>query len=544
MRLRRLLGRRDAQTALLLEQKAVAAATSCRVDARFARAQCRVRRDASDALRVGGLAPGDEDYYVSLRDLLTHIWVLGASGSGKTYLLLYLMLVLWWRHGVAVVTFDAKGEMAELLLEELLPALLSRLPTTEAETLARTIRVVDPFDDHHLPPVNVLVRDPSLPVEVQATDVASSVVTAIDAGTGLRIDNILHWLLRLVILGNGNFLTVRRALQEPAVLDGLVRLVGDRELTAYFLQRFPSEPRSSKLGLLARLDRLLALPATRACLSAATCLDFGATLTSGLTVVNLGRAPAGAREIAHFWATLFGTRLFRAVNARPPTGARPAVLAIDEWQHILTPHIAADIESLLAMARSRAVHLWLVNQQVAQLKISPSLREIVSGQTAVQVMFRATIEDARAMRHLLPVTGREPRPPPPPWEKRNGTASYYYSPSEELELRVREVSQLPERHAYWWDRRAPWSAVRFRTATVDLGHPDQLSQRLRDVVRQGSVAVPRADLEKASDAERERLDRLAAVRVPAALRSAVPRPPSRPVKSGPGASRKPGKLPW
>lgn len=538
--LRRLLGRHDASSALERERREIAAALAEPADARLEEEQRRLRAHARDALRIGESAGGD-DFLVALPDLLSHLWLLGASGSGKTYLLLYLLLVLWWRLGVAIVCVDGKGEMRELLLETLLPALLARLPRREAEKLAASVRVVDPFAATSLPPMNVLVRDPSIPVEIQATDVASSVVSAVDAGTGLRIDNILHWTLRLAIQAQGTFLSVRRGLQEGAVLDGLVRLVGDPEVTSYFLQRFPSEPQASKLALLARLDRLLALPATRACLSAPSCLDFGAMLDSGFTIIDLGRAPAGAREIADFWATLIGTRLFRAVNCRPPAGtAPPAVVAMDEWQNLLTPHIAADIENQLALARSRRVSLWLANQQVAQLKSGGSLRDIVSGQTAVQVMFRSTIDDARAMRHMLPVTGREPRPKPPPWERRNQAP--YLATAEELELRVREVSQLPQRHAYWWDRRKPWSAVRFRSATVDLGDPARLHRDLRDAIRQGSVAVPVADLQRAIEAERRRLDRLARTGLPAPKPAVRPRsaPSSKPRKS----RKKGGKLPW
>lgn len=542
MTLRRLLGRNDARSALSREERELAAALAEPADAELEAAQAKLRASSRASLRVGARASGD-DFHVALRDLLTHFWFLGASGSGKTYLLLYLLLVLWWRLGIAIVCVDGKGEMRELLVEHLLPALLARLPRAEAEKLAASVRVVDPFDAARLPPVNVLVRDPSIPVEIQATDVSSSVVSAVDAGTGLRIDNILHWMLRLVIQAQGTFLSVRRGLQEGAVLDGLVRLVGDPEVTSYFLQRYPSEPQASKLALLARLDRLLALPATRACLSAPNCLDFGAMLDSGFTIIDLGRAPAGAREIADFWATLIGTRLFRAVNCRPPAGtAAPAVVAMDEWQNLLTPHIAADIENQLALARSRQVFLWLANQQVAQLKTGGSLREIVSGQTAIQVLFRSTIEDARAMRHILPVTGREPRPKPPPWDRRSQTP--YLTPAEELELRVKEVSQLPQRHAYWWDRRKPWSAVRFRSATVDLGDPTRLDRDLRDQIREGSVGVPIADLERAMEAERRRLDALARTGLPPAAkpgsRSAPTPPSSRPAKRRRGR----GKLPW
>lgn len=536
--LRRQSGKNDALTALRQERALVDAALGDARDPRLVAQQAALARDPTARVRLGVPAGSTDDFYTPMKGLLAHHWFLGATGSGKTYFVLYLLLVLWWRHRgkpFAVVKVDAKGEAANLLLDEFLPALIGRLPRREAETLVRLVRVIDPFDANALPPLNVLVRDPSIPVEVQAMDVASSVIAAVGAGSGIRIDGLLQWLLRLVIQGNGTFLTVRRILQDDAALNGLVREVADPELNQYFAQRYPTEPKASKLALLARLDRLLALPATRACLSAKTCIDFGDVLDSGFTVVNLGRAPAGARETATFWATLVGTRLFRAVYRRPPNGGlSPAVVAIDEWQTLLTPSLADDVEQLLALARSRQVFLWLINQQVAQLKVSSSLREVVSGQTQTQVVFGATIEDARALKHILPVTGRARRPPPDPWDVRPATP--FLSPTEEVEAQIKAISQLPPRHAFWWDRRVPWSAVQLRTATLDLGNPKSLDGDLRDAVKAGTLAVSIGELTKAMADEEARLNALA--RRPPTLRAV---PASRAARAT-GQQR--GGLPW
>ncbi|MCZ7682408.1 MAG: hypothetical protein M5U28_27915 [Sandaracinaceae bacterium] len=189
--LRRLLGRNDATTALERERREVAAALAEPADARLEEEQRRLRANSRDGLRIGERAGGD-DLLVALPELLTHVWLLGASGSGKTYLFLYLLLVLWVAERRGDRLRRRQGRDARASREQLLPALLARLPRAEAEKLAASIRVVDPFDASRLPPMNVLVRDPSIPVEIQATDVASSVVSAVDAGTGLRIDNILH----------------------------------------------------------------------------------------------------------------------------------------------------------------------------------------------------------------------------------------------------------------------------------------------------------------------------------------------------------------
>lgn len=381
-------------------------------------------------------------------------------------------------------------------------------------------------------------------------DVASSFDASVDAGTGVRMETVLDWVLRLVVEVGGSFLTVRRVLQELPLLEAFVRQSRDRDVVSYFLTRYPSEPASSKLALLARLDRLLALPATRLSLGAQTCIDFDETLRSGITIVNLGNAPAGLTEVASFWSTLVFTRLVRAIYRRPATGAgvNPAIVLIDEWQSCLTRPFAASMEDVLARARSRKVALWLCNQQKAQIeKVSGSLWDIVTGQTTNQALFRATIEDARAMRHLLPVTGAMRRPPPAPWARQQSVEPYLTA-SEETEARIVEVARLPNRIAYWWDRRKPHPAVQFRTAELNLPDPRRVPAALRDAVCRGAVAVPIADLERQHDAEMRRLDRLARGAAPAAPSGPTSPPAASPPPAAPAKRKRrkpaPGGLPW
>lgn len=547
-RVRRLLFGDDAARALAAERDRMRDALTPASPAGFADAQSRAEK-ASNAIRLGRLVESGEPLWAALDDLLVHMLVLGASGSGKSFLLLVLAVVAWM-HGVPIIVIDPKGEMAELLLERILPTLISQLPASAQAHALSTIRVIDPFGSTALPPMNPLVREPALSIDLQALDVASCFEAVVDAGTGVRMQTVLDWLLRLVIaVGQGSFLTVRRALQDTAVLEALVRQCTDRETVSYFLTRWTTEPQSAKNAVLARLDRLLALPATRLSLSATTALDFDAMLTTGITIVNLGNVPAGLTDVADFWSTWVFTKLVRAIYRRPATGigVPPAILLSDEWQSSVTRPLISSMEDVLARARSRRVFLWLCCQQRAQVeRVSGALWDIVAGQTTIQVLFRATIDDARAMRHVLPVTGRMPRLAPAPWD-RSRAASPFLSPAEEREARVEEIAHLANRTAYLWDRRRPWPAVQFRTATLDLPDGKRAPPAIALQVGRGSVAVDVADLRRLMDAEAARLDQLArhgARRAPSttsARTGAAPTPtpaPRRKKRKGPGG------VPW
>lgn len=527
-RLRELLHGADTKRATKVEDAALHKAAQGTLHVELRKELAALRQDPSRALRLGSFVEGvcaNEDLLVDVRDLLAHLAIFGENGSGKTYEMLLKMLALIGRKTVrSLIVLDMKGELAELLTHQALPALAARMSPPEADALLNRIVVVDPFSTTHPPPLNVLVRDPGMPIAIQARDTAECFETATETDVTTRMETILDWMLRLVISINeiltktkGSFLTVRRALQEPLVLDGLVRQSPDREAVRYFLTRFPSEPKASKLALLARLDRFLALPMTQLCLGANCCLDFDGLLQNKIVIIALGNAPAGLQSVARFFAMVILTRFVRAIFRLPPRSQGFAsVLAADEWQIALNPALAKEFESILTLARSRGVFLWLANQQLTQLdRQGTTLRSVVLGQTATQMVFRMAADDARALKYLFPVTGTRRR-----HAGAGSATSPFLSPSEEVEARMTEASRLPNRVGYWFDRRKPWGAVLMRSATLDLPPTSSLPPAYVVRAQRGVIGFTVADLERMIDEEDARLDALAAG--PAAQTSIAP----------------------
>lgn len=534
-RVREALHGPDRDHAHRVEDGVVARAAEAAVSPDLRRELTSLARNPARALRLGRFSEGvlaGEDLLVDARDGLAHQHVLGASGSGKSYFVLHALISLLRRRALnSLVVLDMKGELAELLLDQALPALAASLPAGEADALLGRIVVVDPFSATHPPPLNVLVRDPGLPLPIQARDVAECFEAATETTVSARMETILDWMLRLAIETKVSFLGVRRALEEPALLDGLVRLSSDQDTIRYFLQRFASEPKASKLALLARLDRFLALPMTQLALGAKGCLDFDRLLENRITIVNLGRAPAGLQSVARFFAMVVLTRFVRAIFRRPPQARGFASLLVaDEWQVALNPALAGEFESILTLARSRGVHLWLANQQLAQLdRHGATLRAVLLGQVAVQAVFRLAHEDAHTLKRMFPITGTMPR------HARHGSATTpFLTPAEELEARIAAAGRLPNREGYWYDRRKPWGAVPFRSATLALPPSSSLPAAYVARAQRGAVTTTAADFARMRAEEDARLDQLAA-----GPGAAPPAAPPRPAAPTPRATPSP-----
>ncbi len=530
----------DREHAHRIEDGVIARAVDGTVSPELRRELASLERDPARAMRLGRFAEGalaGDDLLVNVRDGLAHQHVLGASGSGKSYFVLHELISLLRRGAVnSLVVLDMKGELAELLVDQALPALAASLPAREADALLNRIVVVDPFSTTHPPPLNVLVRDPGLPLAIQARDVAECFEAATETTVSARMETILDWLLRLGIETGTSFLGVRRALQEPAVLDGLVRLAADQDTIRYFVLRFATEPKASKLALMARLDRFLALPMTQLALGAKGCLDFDRLLDDRITIVNLGRAPAGLQSVARFFAMVVLTRFVRAIFRRPPQARGFASLLVaDEWQVALNTALAQEFEAILTLARSRGVHLWLANQQLAQLdRHGATLRSVLLGQVAVQAVFRLAHEDAQTLKRLFPITGTVRR-----HTQQGHATSAFLTPAEELEARIAAAGRLPNREGYWFDRRKPWGAIPFRSATLTLPPSSALPAAFVARAQRGVITSTVADFARMRDDEDARLDQLAAGPGAAAKASPIqtptppPAPPASPRVAGP-----------
>lgn len=437
-----------------------------------------------------------------------HWLVTGATGSGKSYLTLGLIAQLVRRRPSGLVVIDMKGEMAEELRTKILPALVASLPQREAVRLTERVAVIAPFDNAATPPFQVLARDPSLPIELQAHEVASSFGRTIGRDLGVLQSTMLKYAILLAIDAGLSLPDVPQLLQNADFLRGVVDRTRLPEVRAYFAERFPRERASSLASLLSRLDSLLMHPTLRRMLSSRGMIRFDRLLEHAVTVIDLGgRVPAGMRELGRFFGQIIFQKLVRAIFARQVVpGTLPTTIIADEFQEMLSSEICDDFEHFLTLARSQRVLLWLLFQQAAQVeRASPTLLRILRTNTNYQVMFRSSLEDARALAHMLPVTGIVPRDRPGFPDPR--TPPEMLTPDEERKILVEQVPQMPDRLFWFWNRRRQYGAIPAKSATLSMtdmaARAAALPRELSDLIGRGVLALDPASLD-AVISERER----------------------------------------
>lgn len=408
-------------------------------------------------------------------------WLTGSSGSGKSYLVLALLLQALTdaTHPTSILVADFKGELAALLLDTVLPAIAHM--RAGQEVLSR-LRVIRPFDPDFLPALNVTLAEPGVPREAQAEAIAHALEDAVGSDLGSRMLHLYRRLVSLAIELELPLLVVLDWLQDPRRFAQDARRSRDPALRTYASSVLPRESKASIAALLARFDAFTFHRTTRLMLAAPTCVSFGDALAEApsLAVLDFGNAPAGAERLSRFFGGLLLGRLIRSLLTRPVTDDRPpALVVMDEWQEGLRgAHDADAFTRLLTLVRYRRVGVVLANQQVAQL--DPKVVSILRTNTSHEAAFRAGYQDARAFAHALAL---------PPGTRR---------PSEARQALVEELTRLETREYLFWPK-GSLRAQRVRSPRVDLAGLERRAaaapEEVRRFIRQGIVALPREDLE-------------------------------------------------
>jgi hypothetical protein len=404
-----------------------------------------------------------------------HGLVSAATGSGKTFWLLGALLQVL-RDQRAVVVFDAKGETAKLLLDVLIPALVS---SRAGEKFLERLTVIRPFDSRFTPELNLTRREPDTPPIIQAYTIA----TAIEEGLGEEMGGRMHHLFvrcAALCVELGRPLSIILSwLRNPVCFARDAAHSSDETLREYARTAFPRENRASIEATAARLDGFFLMVGET--LSTQRCVDFRKSLETrgGLTVVDTGNPPLGCERVAKFWSAALLGMIGRAILSRPVgPETPPAWFVAEEIQEGLTGAQATLLGRLLATARFRKVGVLISGQSRSQLaSVDPALVQALRTNVGLQLQGRCSLEDATAFAHALPTPRGEGRP------------------AEARQALINALTRLPRRSAYLWVRSAGLEAQLIRTPRLDLDPfrkaAEELPENIRLQIRQGNAAVPR-----------------------------------------------------
>lgn len=329
---------------------------------------------------------GDElPVYISDEHRLRHTHVIGTTGSGKSNLLLNL-IVQDILSGVGCAVIDPHGDLIDKIMKF--------IPEERAENIV----LVDPSDMDYPIGFNILQAQ----TEAEKVMLSSDLVALFkehatswgDQMTGVLANTVNAFLESSE---GGTLADLRRFLVEKDFRDNFLKTVTDPHVLYYWQKEYPLMKSYSLMPLLTRLDTFLRPKVIRNMLSQKDGLDFKEILNSGKTL--LIKLPQGliGEENSYLLGTLFVAKLYQAALGRQsmrPGDRLPYYLYLDEFQHFMTP----SLKGILSGTRKYGLGLVLAHQDLSQLFTKDhELGSSILSNPAVRVSFRVGDIDAKKL---------------------------------------------------------------------------------------------------------------------------------------------------
>ena len=338
---------------------------------------------------------------VSVRDLMSHAYVVGPSGTGKTTLLARLVLSLV-ESGTAGIVLDPHGDLVRQVM--------ARLPDDVGDRVA----LFDLTDEDALPTVNPLWIDPAAEGSgAVARAVRSAAVTAVFADLwGLHratTPNLLHFLeaalAALVAAGDRCLADLPKFLTDGAFRASVVRAADDPRISARWAEFAALSPDDRSRTVRAILNK--AADFSRNPILATVFGDSGPGLrlddvmdSGRVLLVSLprGLVPEGTVELVGSLLVSLVYQAALAREARDPDERPPVVAVIDEFQEFALTTFA----KVVTATRKYGLGLVVANQNLSRVHaVSPDVLTTLLANTGTLVTFRTAPGDADVLAPFM-----------------------------------------------------------------------------------------------------------------------------------------------
>jgi hypothetical protein len=309
-----------------------------------------------------------------------HCYLAGASGTGKSTLLLNLIVQdIAAGHGVAVIDPHA----------DLLNAVLRRIP----EERIKDVILFDPADEEHPFALNILEsRD-----ESERERITVELVTALErffpASWGPRLERLLTFAIKTVLdaIPGATLADVEKILTDEAFRRDVISKTHDARFRSFWETQFKLLPPSAVDPVVNKLSPFLLSRSVRNVICQRhSAIDFDRLLNDGkILLANL----AVTEKVAGMFGSFLVTKLVNAAFRRsriPEDLRRPFYLYVDEFQAMM--NVSTGFDRILAEARKYRLILSMANQYVGQLSIP--VRQAIFGNVGTFVVFRLGVDDA------------------------------------------------------------------------------------------------------------------------------------------------------
>src|SRR5260221_182070 len=331
--------------------------------------------------------PPQRSFGIKQADRLSHVYVIGRTGTGKTNWLEILGLQdIWSGRGVCVV--DPHGDLVKRLAE--------RTP----EHRRADLHYMDPAD-----PANRYTYNPPRKVSRARIPLAASGLLEAFKKLwrhewGVRMEHVFrNALFALLETGDAALPDVLRMLTDKAFRADVVGRLENEQVRAFWEKEFAHYPPPFRQTVIApvqnKIGAFLADPRLR------RVFDGGGEEIRirrvmdkrQILLVNLAKGVLG-EDSANLLGAILVTAIGLAALSRselPEASRSPFFTYIDEFQSVTTLSVA----NMVSEIRKFGVGLTLANQHLEQL--DPDVRSAVLGNLGTLVSFRVGAEDARML---------------------------------------------------------------------------------------------------------------------------------------------------
>jgi len=359
----------------------------------------------------------------------THMYVVGASGSGKSSLLKNF-LIQDIQNGMGLCVIDPHGD----LIYDLIPFLGKRQEHTV---------MLDLSDVEHMLPYNPLERREGVLVAEQVAKFLLAFKRIWADSWGARMEDILRHTLALLIEQNYTLSEFERVLVDGDFREMLTESSNIEPSKEYFLGRYNTwNSKERSLYIESSLNKVSAFMSDPRIGLRMSAVKSGFNIkrimdTGGILLVNLAKGHLAGN------ADLFGALLMADIEmsflSRKPNERTPFALYVDEFQNIATDSFG----TVLTEARKFGLCLTMAHQSLKQL--DDKLVSLILGNAQTQVYFRVAREDAERLAKesaniIKDLTEQDERLMQEPERK--------LSLNEMWEVAFHSLARLPMRNAY------------------------------------------------------------------------------------------------
>lgn len=402
---------------------------------------------------------------ISQKDRSIHFYVIGASGSGKTKFIQFLILQdIEKGNGFAVI--DPHGDLIEDI-----KGVLSLHYQPDDNDITNRVVLIDPTDPQYTVTFNPLEKLPGVPMTEQVNELVGSFRKIWSEAWGVRMEDLMR--NSLIALGEAEY-----TLSElPAFLTGrafrksVLSKVTHPLVQAYFT-RFDMMTDRAQITwiepVMNKINAFLADERIRQMFSSAKG-SFNIREIMDQKKILLVKLDKGKlKDSADLLGSLLMAKIQIAAFSRsdiPQSKRTPFYLYIDEFQNFASESFAV----VLSEARKYGLSLIMAHQTLAQ--ISEELKSLILGNTGMQVFFRLNRHDAQLLaKEAFEYSGFE--------VKTSGLHGHkYWSLGEEWEQHTKELQNLAPRTCYAKHKIAggviPFNTVEIETPWEVLGMTEE-----------------------------------------------------------------------